>query len=145
MNSSETSWNGSNKLCSEWSHAAWMSSCRSSRETSVRVCRSLSLSWKNSSATMDDLFKRANNYSMLEDNVHTTTQQVLITNRSARHDHARNSKPSNQLRQASNGRDGQQQLNQASLTPLSISYEKLILFGNSSPKPPCLLMSMSRI
>ena len=36
---------------------------------------------KKSSATMDDLFKRANKYSMLEDGVCETTQQVLVTNR----------------------------------------------------------------
>ena len=36
---------------------------------------------KKLSATMDDLFKRANKYSMLEDDVCETTQQVLVTNR----------------------------------------------------------------
>ena len=41
-------------------------------------------------------------------------------------DNAGSLKPSNQLRQASKGQDGQQQPSQASLTPLSISYEKLI-------------------
>ncbi|RVW78934.1 hypothetical protein CK203_052341 [Vitis vinifera] len=38
-----------------------------------------------------------------------------------------NFKPSNQLRQANKGWDSQQQSNQASLTPLSILYEKLLL------------------
>ena len=35
---------------------------------------------KKPSATMDDLFKRANKYSMLEDDVRIATQQILITN-----------------------------------------------------------------
>ena len=30
---------------------------------------------------MDDLFRRADKYSMLEDNVRAATQQVLVTNR----------------------------------------------------------------
>ena len=29
--------------------------------------------------TMDDLFKRTNKHSMLEDNIRATTQQVLVT------------------------------------------------------------------
>ena len=74
---------------------------------------------------MDNLFKRANKYSMLEDDVQAVTQQVLSTNRLTRHDHERNFKPSNQSRQTNKRRDGQQQHNQASLTPFSISYEKL--------------------
>ncbi|RVW96002.1 hypothetical protein CK203_027723 [Vitis vinifera] len=36
---------------------------------------------KKSHATMDDLFRRADKYSMLEDNVRAATQQVLVTNR----------------------------------------------------------------
>ena len=55
---------------------------------------------------MDDLFRRANKYFMLKDNVWTTTQQVLVTNRPTKDDEARSSKPSNQLRQASKGRAG---------------------------------------
>ena len=34
---------------------------------------------KKPPTTMDDLFRRANKYSMLEDNVQATTQQVLVT------------------------------------------------------------------
>ena len=48
---------------------------------------------------MDDLFKWANKYSMLEDDVHAAIQQVLVTSRPARNDSAGNSKPLNQLRQ----------------------------------------------
>ena len=66
---------------------------------------------------MDDLFKRANKYSMLEDDIRAATQEVLVTNRPTRNNHARSSKSLNQLRQANKGQDDQQQLNQASLTP----------------------------
>ena len=81
---------------------------------------------KNLLAMMDGLFRWENKYSMLEDDVCVAILQVLFTNRSTKNDHAWNSKPSNQLRQAKKGRDDQQQLNQASLTPLSISYKKLL-------------------
>ena len=55
---------------------------------------------------MDDLFKWAKKYSMLEDDVQAATQQVLVTNRPTKHNKTRNSKPSNQLRKASKSRDG---------------------------------------
>ena len=48
---------------------------------------------KKPPATMDDLFKRANKYSMLENNVRAATQQVLVTNWNARNDSIGNSKP----------------------------------------------------
>ncbi|KAL6324418.1 hypothetical protein AAG906_013022 [Vitis piasezkii] len=67
------------------------------------------------SCSMDiilQIFKRsiylANKYSMLEDDVRVATQQVLVTNRPIRNDHARSSKPLNQLRQVNKGRDSQQ-------------------------------------
>ena len=44
---------------------------------------------------MDDLFKLANKYSMLEDDVRAATQQVLVTSRPTRNDHAESSKPLN--------------------------------------------------
>ncbi|RVW23328.1 hypothetical protein CK203_100937 [Vitis vinifera] len=39
--------------------------------------------------TMDDLFKRTDKYSMLEDDVKATSQQVLVTNQPAKNDKAR--------------------------------------------------------
>ena len=48
---------------------------------------------------MDDLFKWTDKYSMLEDDVKATSQQVLVTNQSAKNDKARSCKPSNQMRQ----------------------------------------------
>ena len=77
-------------------------------------------------ATMDDLFKQVDKYSMLEDNVWTATQQVLVTNRLTKDDKVESSKSSNQLRQASKRQASQQQQNQVRLTPLYISYERLI-------------------
>ena len=46
--------------------------------------------------TMDDLFQRANKYSMLEDDVRAATQQVLVAGQAARNDTTRNFKPSSQ-------------------------------------------------
>ena len=43
-------------------------------------------------STMDDLFKWANKYSILEDDVHAAIQQVLVASRSTRDDHAGSSK-----------------------------------------------------
>ncbi|RVW75667.1 hypothetical protein CK203_055262 [Vitis vinifera] len=48
---------------------------------------------------MVDLFKRANKYSMLEDDICVVIQQVLVTSRPARNDSAGGFKLGNQLRQ----------------------------------------------
>ena len=50
---------------------------------------------------MDDLFRWAYKYSMLEDDVRVVTQQVLVTNSSTKDDEAGSSKPLNQSMQAS--------------------------------------------
>ena len=42
--------------------------------------------------TIDDLFKQANKYSMLEDDVRAATQQVLVTNQPTRNDSTKSSK-----------------------------------------------------
>ena len=62
---------------------------------------------KKPPSTMDNLFKWANKYSMLEDDVHAATQQVLVTIRPVRNNSGGSSKPTNQLRQASRGQDRQ--------------------------------------
>lgn len=59
---------------------------------------------KKSSTTMDDLFRPANKYSMLENDVYATTRQFLVTNRPIKHDET-DFKPSNQSRQASKMRE----------------------------------------
>ncbi|RVX19898.1 Transposon Ty3-I Gag-Pol polyprotein [Vitis vinifera] len=48
---------------------------------------------KKPPTTMDDLFRRANKYSMLEDDVRAATQQVLVTGRASRDDADRHAKP----------------------------------------------------
>lgn len=50
---------------------------------------------KKPPTTMDDLFQRANKYSMLEYDVQAATQQVLITGQAAKSDAIRIFKPSN--------------------------------------------------
>ncbi|RVX07589.1 hypothetical protein CK203_025149 [Vitis vinifera] len=55
---------------------------------------------KKPPTTMDDLFRRANKYSMLEDDVHAATQQVLVVGRPSRGDAERNAKPLDRPRQA---------------------------------------------
>ncbi|RVW62197.1 Transposon Ty3-I Gag-Pol polyprotein [Vitis vinifera] len=47
---------------------------------------------------MDDLFRQANKYSMLEDDVRTATQQVLVSGRPSRGEAERNAKPPNRPR-----------------------------------------------
>lgn len=51
---------------------------------------------KKPPVSMDDLFRRANKYSMLEDDVCVTTQQVLVTNQPIKNDAAVNPKVANQ-------------------------------------------------
>ncbi|KAL6323310.1 hypothetical protein AAG906_029317 [Vitis piasezkii] len=79
---------------SKWNLTAWMSSCKFFKGVPAR----------KPPTTMDDLFKGANKYSMLEDDVHAPTHLVLTYK----------------------GQGRQRQSNQANLIPLSISYDKLI-------------------
>ena len=76
--------------------------------------------------TMDDLFKGANKYSMLKDDVRAATQQVLVTSRLAINDSARSSKAMSQQRQWVEGKADKQQSNQANLILLKILYEKFL-------------------
>ncbi|RVW63589.1 hypothetical protein CK203_057383 [Vitis vinifera] len=48
---------------------------------------------KKPPTTMDDLFRRANKYSMLEDDVRAATQQVLVAGRASRDNADRHAKP----------------------------------------------------
>ena len=73
---------------------------------------------------MDDLFRLAEKYSMFHDDTWATSQQVLVTNQLFKNDKITSSKPSSQIRQGSIRQDNWQQ--QERLTPLSISYEKLL-------------------
>ncbi|RVX09991.1 hypothetical protein CK203_013061 [Vitis vinifera] len=75
---------------------------------------------------MDDLFRRANKYSMLEDDVRAATQQVLVTGRASRGDPERNAKPPDRPRLSDRRQEGPSRQDRPPLTPLSISYEKLL-------------------
>nr|CAN68523.1 hypothetical protein VITISV_025156 [Vitis vinifera] len=81
---------------------------------------------KKPPTTMDDLFRRANKYSMLEDDVRAATQQVLVAGRPSRGNSERNTKPPNRPKQSDRRQEGPSRLEMPPLTPLSISYEKLL-------------------
>lgn len=57
--------------------------------------------------TMEDLFRRANKYSMLQDDVRAITQRVLVTSQPARKDLTKSSKTTSQRRQVGRGQGGQ--------------------------------------
>ena len=81
---------------------------------------------KKPPTTMDDLFWRANEYSMLEDDVQAATHQILVTGQPTRNDAERSSKPPNQQR-LPNRRQGEQSHSELPpFTPLIVSYEKLL-------------------
>ena len=76
--------------------------------------------------TMDDLFRRANKYSMLEDDVRAATQQVLVAGQPSRGDAERNAKPPDRPRLSDRRQEGPSRPDRPPSTPLSISYEKLL-------------------
>ncbi|RVW53615.1 hypothetical protein CK203_069025 [Vitis vinifera] len=84
---------------------------------------------------MDDLFRRANKYSMLEDDVRAATQQVLVAGRTSRGDAERNVKPLDRPKPSDRRQEGPSRLDRPPLTPLSISYEKLLPMIQA-PKAP---------
>ena len=75
---------------------------------------------------MDDLFKRANKYSMLEDDVRAATQQVLVAGQASRGGAERNAKLPDRPRPSDRRQEGPSRPERPPLTPLSISYEKLL-------------------
>ena len=52
---------------------------------------------------MNDLFRRVNKYSMLEDNVRIATQQILVTGQRVKNDVIKNPKATSQRKQPSRG------------------------------------------
>ncbi|RVW97740.1 hypothetical protein CK203_028088 [Vitis vinifera] len=75
---------------------------------------------------MDDLFWCTNKYSMLEYDVRAATQQILVTGQPTKTDAERSFKPLNQQR-SSGCRQGEQSHSELPpLTPLTMSYEKLL-------------------
>nr|CAN61391.1 hypothetical protein VITISV_014768 [Vitis vinifera] len=81
---------------------------------------------KKPPTTMDDLFRRANKYSMLEDDVRAATQQVLVAGRPSRVDAERNAKPPDWPRPSDRRQEGPSRPDRPPPMPLSISYEKLL-------------------
>ncbi|RVW58080.1 hypothetical protein CK203_115213 [Vitis vinifera] len=75
---------------------------------------------------MDDLFRRANKYSMLEDDVRAATQQVLVAGQTSRGGMDKSAKLPDQPRPSDRRQEGPSRLERPPLTPLSISYEKLL-------------------
>ena len=89
---------------------------------------------------MDDLFRCANKYSMLEDDVCTTTQQILVTEQPARNDAARSFKPSSQQRPSNSDKVSNVSQIHPHLHPLLCHKKKLLpmireLFDFRWPKP----------
>nr|CAN65401.1 hypothetical protein VITISV_005675 [Vitis vinifera] len=81
---------------------------------------------KKPPTTMDNLFRRANKYSMLEDDVRAATQQVLVAGRPSRGEAERNAKPPDRPRPSDRKQEGSSCPDRPPPTPLSISYEKLL-------------------
>ena len=75
---------------------------------------------------MDDLFRRANKYSMLEDDVRAATQQILVAGQTLRGGPKRSAKITDRPRPSGRRQEVQNRPEQPPLTPLSISYEKLL-------------------
>nr|CAN79366.1 hypothetical protein VITISV_036684 [Vitis vinifera] len=82
---------------------------------------------KKPSTTMDDLFRRANKYSMLEDDVRAATQQVLVAEQASRSGTERSAKLPDWPRSSDRRQEGPSRPKMPPLTPISISYEKLLL------------------
>ncbi|RVW17419.1 hypothetical protein CK203_094149 [Vitis vinifera] len=81
---------------------------------------------KKPPTTMDDLFRRANKYSMLEDDVRAATQQVLVAGRPSRNNTEGNNKPLDRPKPSDRKQEGPSRPEMPPLTLLSISYEKLL-------------------
>ena len=81
---------------------------------------------KKPPTTMNDLFRRASKYSMLEDDVCVTTQQILVVGQTSRSDVERSSRPPDQPRPSGRRQREQNCPELSSLTPLTVSYEKLL-------------------
>ena len=61
---------------------------------------------KKPPTTMDDLFRRANKYSMLEDDVRAATQQVMVARQASRGGAERNAKLSDRPRPSDRRQEG---------------------------------------
>ncbi|RVW67692.1 hypothetical protein CK203_064120 [Vitis vinifera] len=75
---------------------------------------------------MDDLFRRASKYSMLEDDVRAATQQILVAGQTSRSGAERSFKLPDRPRLSGRRQEEQSHPERPSLTPLSISYKKFL-------------------
>ncbi|KAL6334842.1 hypothetical protein AAG906_022831 [Vitis piasezkii] len=81
---------------------------------------------KKPPTTMDDLFRRASKYSMLEDDVRAATHQILVAGQASRSGAERSAKLPDRPRPSDRRQEGPSRPELPPLTPLSISYEKLL-------------------
>ncbi|RVW55146.1 hypothetical protein CK203_066938 [Vitis vinifera] len=81
---------------------------------------------KKPPTTMDDLFRRANKYSMLEDDVRAAHSTSLVAGRASRDNADRHAKPPDRPKPVDRRQDGPSRPNRPPATPLSVSYEKLL-------------------
>ena len=81
---------------------------------------------KKPPTTMVDLFRRANKYSMLKDDVRAATQQVLVAGQTSRSGTERSAKLPDRPRPSDQRQEGPSRPERPPLTLLSISYEKLL-------------------
>ncbi|RVW63305.1 hypothetical protein CK203_058750 [Vitis vinifera] len=79
---------------------------------------------KKPPTSMNDLFRRASKYSMLEDDVWAATQQVLVAGQAMRGETTRSFKAPNHLGSSNRGQDERRP--PLIRTPLTKSYEKLL-------------------
>ena len=75
---------------------------------------------------MDDLFRCAKKYSRLEDDVRAATQQVMVARQASRGAAERNAKFPDRPKPSDRRQEGPSRPERPPLTPLSISYEKLL-------------------
>ena len=135
MNPWGSLWSDLDKLYYKWSPTAWTLSSRSLSDAYVQVRHSSNPLPKNLPRLwMICSGVRTSNY------VRAATQQILVIGQLARNDEVRSPKPSSQWRPPSRGQGEQRQSDQSPLTPLIVSYEKLLpmiceLFDFRWPKP----------
>ena len=79
---------------------------------------------KKPPTTMDDLFRRASKYSMLEDDMRAATQQILVFGQASRSGAERSVKLSDRPRPSGRRQEEQSHPELPPLTLISISYEK---------------------
>ncbi|RVX16874.1 hypothetical protein CK203_003316 [Vitis vinifera] len=84
--------------------------------------------------TMDDLFRRANKYSMLEDDVRAATQQVLVAGRASRDNADRHAKPPDRPKPVDRDRTGRVvRIGRPTPYPAPVAPKAVINYINGGP------------